>query len=97
MGESFYNPPFYLLLQPLRINSHPGPRKRCLFVCRHGERMDVVFGKYWLSQCFDAKGRYIRTNLNMPPSLPQRSGGCRDYEKDAPHNRLRMHTSKTCW
>ena len=29
-------------------------------------------------------GRYIRTNLNMPHSLPQRSGGFRDYEKDAP-------------
>ncbi|KAL0626989.1 Ubiquitin-associated and SH3 domain-containing protein B [Plecturocebus cupreus] len=71
-------------MQPLRVNSQPGPQKRCLFVCRHGERMDVVFGKYWLSQCFDAKGRYIRTNLNMPHSLPQRSGGFRDYEKDAP-------------
>ncbi|EPQ02077.1 Ubiquitin-associated and SH3 domain-containing protein B [Myotis brandtii] len=70
--------------QPLRASSQPGPQKRCLFVCRHGERMDVVFGKYWLSQCFDAKGRYIRTNLNMPHSLPQRSGGFRDYEKDAP-------------
>ncbi|RLV91913.1 hypothetical protein DV515_00013967 [Chloebia gouldiae] len=35
-------------LQPLRISSQPGPRRRCL--------MDVVFGKYWLSQCFDAKG-----------------------------------------
>uniref|UniRef100_A0A8C9TG58 Ubiquitin associated and SH3 domain containing B n=1 Tax=Scleropages formosus TaxID=113540 RepID=A0A8C9TG58_SCLFO len=55
-----------------------------LFVCRHGERMDVVFGKHWLSQCFDAKGRYVRTNLNMPPSLPQRSGGYRDYDKDSP-------------
>uniref|UniRef100_A0A8C9W203 Ubiquitin associated and SH3 domain containing B n=1 Tax=Scleropages formosus TaxID=113540 RepID=A0A8C9W203_SCLFO len=57
---------------------------RTLFVCRHGERMDVVFGKHWLSQCFDAKGRYVRTNLNMPPSLPQRSGGYRDYDKDSP-------------
>ncbi|XP_028931626.1 ubiquitin-associated and SH3 domain-containing protein B [Ornithorhynchus anatinus] len=71
-------------MQPLRIDSHSSPQKRCLFVCRHGERMDVVFGKYWLSQCFDAKGRYTRTNLNMPHSLPQRSGGFRDYEKDAP-------------
>ncbi|XP_009075617.1 PREDICTED: ubiquitin-associated and SH3 domain-containing protein B, partial [Acanthisitta chloris] len=71
-------------VQPLRISSQPGPQKRCLFVCRHGERMDVVFGKYWLSQCFDAKGRYVRSNLNMPHSLPQRSGGFRDYEKDAP-------------
>ncbi|KAF4799726.1 hypothetical protein TURU_052009 [Turdus rufiventris] len=70
-------------VQPLRMSSQ-GPQKRCLFVCRHGERMDVVFGKYWLSQCFDAKGRYVRSNLNMPPSLPQRSGGFRDYEKDAP-------------
>uniref|UniRef100_A0A8D2P8C3 Ubiquitin associated and SH3 domain containing B n=1 Tax=Zosterops lateralis melanops TaxID=1220523 RepID=A0A8D2P8C3_ZOSLA len=71
-------------VQPLRMSSQPGPQKRCLFVCRHGERMDVVFGKYWLSQCFDAKGRYMRSNLNMPHNLPQRSGGFRDYEKDAP-------------
>ncbi|XP_042329910.1 ubiquitin-associated and SH3 domain-containing protein B-like [Sceloporus undulatus] len=71
-------------MQPLRITNPPGPQKRCLFVCRHGERMDVIFGKYWLSQCFDTKGRYVRTNLNMPHSLPQRSGGFRDYEKDAP-------------
>lgn len=28
-------------------------------MCRHGERMDVVFGKYWLSQCFDAKGELL--------------------------------------
>ncbi|KAB1254960.1 Ubiquitin-associated and SH3 domain-containing protein B [Camelus dromedarius] len=73
-----------LSLQPLRVSGQHGPQKRCLFVCRHGERMDVVFGKYWLSQCFDAKGRYTRTNLNMPHSLPPRSGGFRDYEKDAP-------------
>lgn len=29
-------------------------------------------------------GRYIRSNLNMPPSLPARSGGHRDYDKDCP-------------
>uniref|UniRef100_A0A672FSA8 Ubiquitin associated and SH3 domain containing Ba n=1 Tax=Salarias fasciatus TaxID=181472 RepID=A0A672FSA8_SALFA len=55
-----------------------------LFVCRHGERMDVVFGKHWITQCFDSKGRYIRSNLNMPSSLPVRSGGHRDYDKDCP-------------
>lgn len=79
--------PLTIICQPVqtvRVNSQPGPQKRCLFVCRHGERMDVVFGKYWLSQCFDAKGRYVRTNLNMMQTLPQRSGGYRDYEKDAP-------------
>uniref|UniRef100_A0A667Z7S1 Ubiquitin associated and SH3 domain containing B n=1 Tax=Myripristis murdjan TaxID=586833 RepID=A0A667Z7S1_9TELE len=58
--------------------------KRSLFVCRHGERMDVVFGKHWVTQCFDSKGRYVRSNLNMPPSLPARSGGYRDYDKDCP-------------
>lgn len=58
--------------------------KRSLFVCRHGERMDVVFGKHWITQCFDAKGRYVRSNLNMPSSLPTRSGGFRDYDKDCP-------------
>lgn len=29
-------------------------------------------------------GRYIRSNLNMPPSLPARGGGHRDYDKDCP-------------
>uniref|UniRef100_A0A8P4G3T6 Ubiquitin-associated and SH3 domain-containing protein B n=1 Tax=Dicentrarchus labrax TaxID=13489 RepID=A0A8P4G3T6_DICLA len=58
--------------------------KMRLFVCRHGERMDVVFGKHWVTQCFDSKGRYIRSNLNMPSSLPARSGGHRDYDKDCP-------------
>uniref|UniRef100_A0A8C6WGQ5 Ubiquitin-associated and SH3 domain-containing protein B n=1 Tax=Neogobius melanostomus TaxID=47308 RepID=A0A8C6WGQ5_9GOBI len=62
----------------------PCSSKRRLFVCRHGERMDVVFGKHWISQCFDSKGHYIRSNLNMPTSLPSRSGCYRDYDKDCP-------------
>ncbi|XP_041030275.1 ubiquitin-associated and SH3 domain-containing protein B-like [Carcharodon carcharias] len=79
--------PSSVICQPVAMvsqNSRSGPQKRDLYVCRHGERMDVVFGKHWLTQCFDAKGNYIRSNLNMPPILPQRSGGYRDYEKDAP-------------
>lgn len=35
-----------------------------------------------LSLC--GAGRYVRSNLNMPPSLPARSGGYRDYDKDCP-------------
>ncbi|XP_016386723.1 ubiquitin-associated and SH3 domain-containing protein B-like [Sinocyclocheilus rhinocerous] len=70
-------------MQILRPNQSRLP-KRTLFVCRHGERMDVVFGKHWITQCFDAKGRYVRSNLNMPLSLPARSGGYRDYDKDCP-------------
>lgn len=45
------------------------------------------YGKQKVILClffFFWPGRYIRTNLNMPHSLPQRSGGFRDYEKDAP-------------
>uniref|UniRef100_A0A3P9QHR8 Ubiquitin associated and SH3 domain containing Ba n=1 Tax=Poecilia reticulata TaxID=8081 RepID=A0A3P9QHR8_POERE len=64
--------------------AHSSSPKMRLFVCRHGERMDVVFGKHWVTQCFDSKGGYIRSNLNMPCSLPSRSGGHRDYEKDCP-------------
>uniref|UniRef100_A0A667YPS8 Ubiquitin associated and SH3 domain containing Bb n=1 Tax=Myripristis murdjan TaxID=586833 RepID=A0A667YPS8_9TELE len=60
------------------------PMQRTLFVCRHGERMDVVFGKHWLSLCSDSKGRYVRSNLNMPPSLPLWAAGQRDYNMDAP-------------
>ncbi|XP_054899771.1 ubiquitin-associated and SH3 domain-containing protein B [Poeciliopsis prolifica] len=75
------------LLPPMQISratAHSSSPKMRLFVCRHGERMDVVFGKHWVTQCFDSKGGYIRSNLNMPCSLPSRSGGHRDYEKDCP-------------
>ncbi|KAJ0062125.1 hypothetical protein NL108_015716, partial [Boleophthalmus pectinirostris] len=71
-------------MQVSRLTLQSCPSKRRLFVCRHGERMDVVFGKHWITQCFDSKGRYIRSNLNMPPSLPSRSGGHKDYDKDCP-------------
>lgn len=80
------DPPSFIC-QPMQMPRPEGQSrlsKRSLFVCRHGERMDVVFGKHWLSQCFDAKGRYVRSNLNMPASLPARSGGYRDYDKDCP-------------
>ncbi|XP_072302421.1 ubiquitin-associated and SH3 domain-containing protein B [Eucyclogobius newberryi] len=71
-------------MQVSRMTLQSCPSKRRLFVCRHGERMDVVFGKHWITQCFDSKGRYFRSNLNMPSSLPSRSGGHRDYDKDCP-------------
>lgn len=74
-------PPMQVLRQP---PSQSSASKMRLFVCRHGERMDVVFGKHWVSQCFDSKGRYFRSNLNMPSSLPSRVGGHRDYDKDCP-------------
>uniref|UniRef100_A0A669DGC9 Ubiquitin associated and SH3 domain containing Bb n=1 Tax=Oreochromis niloticus TaxID=8128 RepID=A0A669DGC9_ORENI len=46
--------------QVLRISGgHSRQPKRTLFVCRHGERMDVVFGKHWLSLCSDSKGEAL--------------------------------------
>lgn len=71
-------------IQMMKTSTQSCLPKRSLFVCRHGERMDVVFGKHWITQCFDAKGRYIRSNLNMPLSLPPRTGGFREYDKDCP-------------
>uniref|UniRef100_A0A4W4G0D6 Ubiquitin associated and SH3 domain containing Ba n=1 Tax=Electrophorus electricus TaxID=8005 RepID=A0A4W4G0D6_ELEEL len=71
-------------MQMMRPTSQPLLPKRTLFVCRHGERMDVVFGKHWITQCFDAKGRYVRSNLNMPCNVLGRSGGYREYDKDCP-------------
>lgn len=44
------------LLQVSRQTSQSSLSKMRLFVCRHGERMDVVFGKHWVTQCFDSKG-----------------------------------------
>ncbi|KAM4546360.1 ubiquitin-associated and SH3 domain-containing protein B [Fundulus diaphanus] len=86
--DSLMDPSSLTGLCPPRQVSKPGAHssssKMRLFVCRHGERMDVVFGKHWVSQCFDSKGGYVRSNLNMPCSLPPRIGGHRDYEKDCP-------------
>ncbi|KAM8897731.1 ubiquitin-associated and SH3 domain-containing protein B isoform 2-T3 [Spinachia spinachia] len=86
--DSFMTSPGHAgLCPPMQVSgptSQLSPSKMRLFVCRHGERMDVVFGKHWITQCFDSKGRYVRSNLNMPSSLPARSGGHRDYDKDCP-------------
>ncbi|KTG24393.1 hypothetical protein cypCar_00029164 [Cyprinus carpio] len=50
-----------IICQPMQILRPSQSRlpKRTLFVCRHGERMDVVFGKHWITQCFDAKGEAL--------------------------------------
>uniref|UniRef100_A0A665UCN2 Ubiquitin-associated and SH3 domain-containing protein B-like n=1 Tax=Echeneis naucrates TaxID=173247 RepID=A0A665UCN2_ECHNA len=65
--------------------SQPSLSKMRLFVCRHGERMDVVFGKQWVTQCFDSKGNHALEIWHIfILCLPARSGGHWDYDKDCP-------------
>ncbi|XP_061485445.1 ubiquitin-associated and SH3 domain-containing protein A [Rhineura floridana] len=58
--------------------------QRGLLVIRHGERVDQVFGKSWLQQCFDADGKYYRADLNFPTTLPNRKDGTKNFEYDPP-------------
>ncbi|TRY89234.1 hypothetical protein DNTS_025401 [Danionella cerebrum] len=84
LGESAIMSMICQPMQMFRSNIQSRSSKRRLFVCRHGERMDVVFGKHWLSHCSDSKGRYVRRNLNMPAALPGWTGAHSDYQSDSP-------------
>lgn len=62
-----------------KVNMHPIDEWKSLSVrslqCLKLERLLLLSG---------CAGRYIRSNLNMPSSLPSRGGGHRDYDKDCP-------------
>uniref|UniRef100_A0ACB8FHB0 Ubiquitin-associated and SH3 domain-containing protein A n=1 Tax=Sphaerodactylus townsendi TaxID=933632 RepID=A0ACB8FHB0_9SAUR len=58
--------------------------RRGLLVMRHGERVDQVFGKSWLQQCFSADGEYCQPDLNFPASLPDRKDSIKFFECDPP-------------
>ncbi|NXG75995.1 UBS3A protein, partial [Baryphthengus martii] len=58
--------------------------QRGVLVMRHGERVDQVFGKSWLQQCFTADGKYHRADLNFPSTLPKRKDGVKHFEYDPP-------------
>ncbi|XP_053161816.1 ubiquitin-associated and SH3 domain-containing protein A isoform X2 [Hemicordylus capensis] len=67
----------------LQLNGKTAIR-RSLLVLRHGERIDQVFGKSWLQQCFSADGQYHRGDLNFPASLPNRKDSIKSFEYDPP-------------
>ncbi|XP_042314775.1 ubiquitin-associated and SH3 domain-containing protein A [Sceloporus undulatus] len=71
-----------------------GPAQRSLLVIRHGERVDEVFGKSWLQQCFAANGKYYRADLNFPSNLPNRKDGINTFEHDPPLSSCGIFQSK---
>ncbi|KAK3084423.1 hypothetical protein FSP39_013314 [Pinctada imbricata] len=64
--------------------AHPGRRTpRCLYVLRHGERIDFALGKSWFDMCYDDEGKYSQVNLNMPKKMLKRKTHL-EFIKDTP-------------
>ncbi|KAL3856218.1 hypothetical protein ACJMK2_010995 [Sinanodonta woodiana] len=74
-----------LYAKVVKKNSGPEKKKepRKLYVMRHGERIDFIFGRDWCEKCFDASGNYKRIDLNMPKTILKRNNFL-DNVKDAP-------------
>lgn len=59
-----------------------GSQKRRVIVLRHGERVDFAFGNSWQQYSFSDSQNYVRSDLNMPETLPPRQ--VEDWDKDSP-------------
>ncbi|XP_058449461.1 ecdysteroid-phosphate phosphatase-like [Malaya genurostris] len=64
---------------------------RRVFVVRHAERVDFTFGN-WTPNSFDVAGNYIRRDLNMPRTLPQRK--ICQWKRDTPLTNLGQYQAR---
>ena len=75
-------------------SANDGSRAPLRFVIiRHGERVDISYGRGWTRYAFDQLGRYYPFAENMPPSLPFRANWL-DYDVDTP---LTAHGLRQSW
>uniref|UniRef100_A0A8C4Q8G8 Ubiquitin associated and SH3 domain containing B n=1 Tax=Eptatretus burgeri TaxID=7764 RepID=A0A8C4Q8G8_EPTBU len=83
-GDMAVAPP----IPPHSFNGQTGDLQLHLTVIRHGERVDVTFGRHWLARNLDSNGTYIPKDLNLPPFLPVRPAGHRAQQLDPPLTRV---------
>ncbi|XP_034279832.1 ubiquitin-associated and SH3 domain-containing protein A [Pantherophis guttatus] len=66
-----------------QLSAQTTTQRDMLVIC-HGERVDQVFGKSWVQQCFGPDGKYYRRDLNFPSSLPNQDDYIKRYKYDPP-------------
>ncbi|XP_013928260.1 PREDICTED: ubiquitin-associated and SH3 domain-containing protein A isoform X2 [Thamnophis sirtalis] len=66
-----------------QLSTQTTTQRDMLVIC-HGERVDQVFGKSWVQQCFAPDGKYYRRDLNFPSSLPNQDDYIKRYKYDPP-------------
>ncbi|XP_037040512.1 protein UBASH3A homolog isoform X2 [Bradysia coprophila] len=65
------------------VSNGANDTNRRIYVVRHAERVDFVFGE-WIPPCFDESGQYVRKDSNMPKHLPVRINSPSAWLLDSP-------------